>query len=424
MADYRKMWEDLGMDVEMHDQLCAVLPQAFGDVFLSQENRPEGMDYYNMVVADIHGIRPAELIEHQKKGGKVFGTFCVYVPDEIVFAADAIATGLCGGSQFWVPGGEKVLPTNTCPLIKASVGARIDRTCPFFRIADMYVGETTCDGKKKAWEILAEDVPVHVMNLPQMKRAKDVQAWAEEIETFKNIVEEFTGNKVTADKLAESIKLINNKRKALERLYDLRKNETLPISGCDALLISQIAFYDDPARFTQMTNKLCDELEKRVADGVSVVPAGTKRIMLTVTPLAIPNWKLHNIVETSGAAVVCEEMCTGTRYFEKLVDESGTTLEEQYQALANRYMNINCACFTPNSGRIDDILRLAKEYKVDGIIDVNLKFCNLYDTEGYFVERAMKEAGIPVLGIETDYTDSDAQQLRTRVSAFIEMLNN
>ena len=424
MADYRKMWEDLGMDVEMHDQLCAVLPQAFGDVFLSQENRPEGMDYYNMVVADIHGIRPAELIEHQKKGGKVFGTFCVYVPDEIVFAADAIATRLCGGSQFWVPGGEKVLPTNTCPLIKASVGARIDRTCPFFRIADMYVGETTCDGKKKAWEILAEDVPVHVMNLPQMKRAKDVQAWAEEIETFKNIVEEFTGNKVTADKLAESIKLINNKRKALERLYDLRKNETLPISGCDALLISQIAFYDDPARFTQMTNKLCDELEKRVADGVSVVPAGTKRIMLTGTPLAIPNWKLHNIVETSGAAVVCEEMCTGTRYFEKLVDESGTTLEEQYQALANRYMNINCACFTPNSGRIDDILRLAKEYKVDGIIDVNLKFCNLYDTEGYFVERAMKEAGIPVLGIETDYTDSDAQQLRTRVSAFIEMLNN
>lgn len=70
MADYRKMWEDLGMDVEMHDQLCAVLPQAFGDVFLSQENRPEGMDYYNMVVADIHGIRPAELIEHQKKAEK------------------------------------------------------------------------------------------------------------------------------------------------------------------------------------------------------------------------------------------------------------------------------------------------------------------------------------------------------------------
>ena len=424
MDNNHKMWSDLGMNLELHDQLCEVLPQAFGDVFLSQENRPEGMDYYNMVVADIHGIRPAELIEHQNKGGKVFGTFCVYVPDEVIFAADAIATGLCGGSQFWVPGGEKVLPTNTCPLIKASVGARLDRTCPFFRIADMYIGETTCDGKKKAWEILSEDVPVYVMDLPQMKRAKDVKAWAEEIEALKEKVEEFTGNKVTAEKLAESIKLINNKRKALERLYNCRKSDNLPISGTDALVISQIAFYDDPARFTQMTNKLCNELEQRIQDGVSVVPAGTKRIMLTGTPLAIPNWKLHNIVETSGGVIVCEEMCTGTRYFENQVDETKETVEEQIKAIAERYMKINCACFTPNSGRIDDILRLAKEYKVDGIIDVNLKFCNLYDTEGYLVERAMKEAGIPVLGIETDYTDSDASQLRTRVGAFIEMLNN
>ena len=422
MADYRKMWESLGMDLETHDQLCEVLPQAFGDVFLSQENRPEAMDYYNFVIAEIHGVRPQELIKAQEEGKKVFGTFCVYVPDELIFAANAIATGLCGGSQFWVPGGEKVLPTNTCPLIKASVGARLDRTCPFFRIADMYIGETTCDGKKKAWEILGEDVPVHVMDLPQMKREKDIKAWAEEIKELKKVIEEFTGNKVTAESLSESIKLINNKRKALSRLYECRKADKVPISGRDALVISQIAFYDDPARFTQMTNKLCDELEQRIKDGVSVVKEGTKRILLTGTPLAVPNWKLHNIIETSGAVVVCEEMCTGTRYFENLVDETKTTIDEQIDALANRYMVINCACFTPNTGRIDDIIRLAKEYEVDGVIDVNLKFCSLYDVEGYTVERALKEAGIPVMGIETDYTDNDAEQLRTRIGAFIEMI--
>ena len=422
MADYRKMWESLGMDLETHDQLCEVLPQAFGDIFLSQENRPEAMDYYNFVIAEIHGVRPQELIKAQEEGKKVFGTFCVYVPDELIFAANAIATGLCGGSQFWVPGGEKVLPTNTCPLIKASVGARLDRTCPFFRIADMYIGETTCDGKKKAWEILGEDVPVHVMDLPQMKREKDIKAWAEEIKELKKVIEEFTGNKVTEESLSESIKLINNKRKALSRLYECRKADKVPISGRDALVISQIAFYDDPVRFTQMTNKLCDELEQRIKDGVSVVKEGTKRILLTGTPLAVPNWKLHNIIETSGAVVVCEEMCTGTRYFENLVDETKTTIDEQIDALANRYMGINCACFTPNTGRIDDIIRLAKEYKVDGVIDVNLKFCSLYDVEGYTVERALKEAGIPVMRIETDYTDNDAEQLRTRIGAFIEMI--
>ena len=113
MADYRQMWADLGMDLETHDLLCEVLPEVYDNVYLSQENRPEAMDYFNFVVAEIHGVRPAELVEHQKKGGKVFGTFCIFVPDEVVFAAGAIATGLCGGSQFWVPEGEKVLPAST-----------------------------------------------------------------------------------------------------------------------------------------------------------------------------------------------------------------------------------------------------------------------------------------------------------------------
>ena len=422
MSNYVEMWKDLGMDLETHDALCQVLPTAFGDVYLSQENRPEGMGFWDFVVSEIHGIRPSELIAAQKKGQKVFGTFCVYVPDEVVIAADGIVTGLCGGSQFWVPGGEKVLPKSTCPLIKASVGARLDRTCPFFRIADMYVGETTCDGKKKAWEILGKDVPMHIMDLPQMKREKDVEKWAGEIAAFARVVEDFTGNTITAEKLSAAIHTINERRRALARVYNARKAPALPISGKDALLITQIAFFDDPVRCAQMCNKLADELEQRIADGVSVFPQGTKRILVTGTPMAIPNWKLHHIIETSGAAVVCEEMCTGSRYFENLVDESQTTLEGQYMALARRYMKTNCACFTPNAGRVDDILRLAREYHADGIIDVNLKFCCLYDTERYLVEKAVKEAGIPFLGIETDYTDADAEQLRTRVEAFVEML--
>ncbi|MEA5059951.1 MAG: double-cubane-cluster-containing anaerobic reductase, partial [Candidatus Pelethousia sp.] len=340
-----------------------------------------------------------------------------------IIAAGGIATGMCGGSQFWVSGGEKVLPANTCPLIKASVGARLDRTCPFFRIADMYVGETTCDGKKKAWEILKQEVPVHVMDVPQMKREKDIRKWKDEIGAFANKVAEFTGNAITSEKLGEAIHFINERRKAMARVYNCRKSECLPISGRDVLLMTQIAFFDDPVRCAQMCNRLADELEQRIKDGVSVVPKGTKRILVTGTPLAVPNWKLHNIIETSGAAVVCEEMCTGTRYFENLVDESKTTLDEQFMALSERYMKTNCACFTPNTGRIEDILRMVKDYKVDGVIDCSLKFCCLYDTEKYAVSRALKEAGVPVLALETDYTDTDAEQLRTRIGAFVEMLN-
>ena len=264
---------------------------------------------------------------------------------------------------------------------------------------------------------------MHIMDVPQMKREKDIIKWKEEITDFAKIVEEFTGNKITTENLAEAINICNEKRKALQRVYDCRKSKCLPISGRDALLMTQISFFDDPVRCAQMCNRLADELEQRIKDGVSVVPEGTKRILITGTPLAVPNWKLHNIIETSGAAVVCEEMCTGTRYFENLVDESGETLDEQFMNLSKRYMKTNCACFTPNTGRIDDILRMVDEYQVDGVIDCSLMFCCLYDTEKLAVSEALKAKNIPVLSLETDYTDKDAEQLRTRIGAFVEMLN-
>jgi benzoyl-CoA reductase/2-hydroxyglutaryl-CoA dehydratase subunit BcrC/BadD/HgdB len=419
MGDYREMWKNLNMDLEKHDQLCAVLPEMYGSVYLTQENRPEGMNYFNFVVSEVHGLRVEELANHKREGGKVLGTFCVFVPDEVILAANAISVGLCAGSQFWVEDGEKHLPRNMCPLIKAAVGAKVSNTCPYFNSVDMIVGETTCDGKKKAWEILDEYVPVHVMDLPQMKRTKDYNMWQDEIKLFIEKVEELTGNKVTVETLKMGIEIANRKRRALKRLYDFRKLTPSPISGLDALLISQIAFYDDPDRFVAKVNELCDELEERAKE---MKPEGKKRIMITGTPMALPNWKLHHIIENLDAEVVVEETCTGTRYFENEVSADGDTLKELIKNLADRYLNINCACFTPNTGRIEDILKYTEEYKVDGVIYSNLSFCHTYAVEYKKVETALKDAGIPILNIETDYSSEDSGQIKTRVEAFLEII--
>lgn len=419
MGDYKKLWTDLGIDLEKHDKLCAVLPELYGATYLTQENRPEGMNYFNFVVAEVHGLRIQELENHRKQGGKVVGTFCVFVPDEVILASKAISVGLCAGSQFWIEDGEKVLPRNMCPLIKAFMGAKVGGTCPYFQSCDMVIGETTCDGKKKAWEILSDYVPVHVMDLPQMKRNKDYSMWMEEIKLFIDEVEKLTGNKVTVESLKEGIDVCNKKRRALKRLYDLRKVTPSPITGLDSLLISQIAFNDDPKRFTEELNKLCDELDERVKQGK---PEGKKRIMITGTPMAIPNWKLHSIIESLPAEVVVEETCTGTRYFENEVNPQGDTIEDLITNLADRYLNINCACFTPNEGRIDDILRYVKEYNIDGVVYSNLSFCHTYSVEYNRVEKALKEAGIPMINIETDYSTEDSGQIKTRVEAFIEMI--
>jgi benzoyl-CoA reductase/2-hydroxyglutaryl-CoA dehydratase subunit BcrC/BadD/HgdB len=421
MGDYRKLWENLNMDLEKHDLLCEALPEAFGSIYLTQENRPENMNYFNFALAEVHGARIQELNEAKEKGKKVVGTFCVFVPDEVILASGAIGVGLCSGSQFWIEDGEKVLPRNLCPLIKAFVGAKVSRTCPYFQSCDMIVGETTCDGKKKAYEIVEEYMPVHVMELPQMKREKNYEQWKDEIKLFINKMEELTGNKVTVENLKKAIDLCNRKRRALKRLYDLRKNTPSPISGLDALLVSQIAFLDDIERFIENTNKLCDELEERVK---SLEPNGKKRIMVTGTPMAIPNWKLHSIVESLDAEIVVEETCTGTRYFEGEVSTEGDTIDDLLNNLADRYMNINCACFTPNEGRTEDIIRYAEEYNVDGVIYYNLSFCHTYAIEYKKVEKALKEKNIPMLNIETDYSEEDAGQIKTRVEAFLEMIGS
>lgn len=425
MATYqeiRQMWSDAGIDLDKHDVFVNTFPETYKLIIQTQKGRPERIDYFSRMVASVHGRRPYELFEHKQKGGKVFGTYCVYVPDEVILALDGISSGLCGGDQFWVPGGEKYLPVNTCPLIKSSMGSRLDRTSPFCQIADIFIGEATCDGKKKAWEILSRDVPMHIMQVPQMKREEDIKNFSSEIWKLVTVAQSLSGKKLNFEDLARSIIIINNKRKALNRLNLTRQASAVPISGKDALMVIQVAFYDDPVRFTEMTNLLCDELENRIIKGDGPFPSDTPRILVTGTPMALPNWKLHHLIETSGAVVVCEESCTGTRYFENLVDEDCRTLNEQVMALADRYMKTNCACFTPNRARIDDILRYAADYKADGVIDCTLQFCGLYSTESYLLRESLQKEGIHFLHLETDYSEQDSGQLRTRIEAFIEMI--
>lgn len=422
MSDYTEMWRALGLNLEAHEQLLKILPPTYYDVYLTQPNRPQAMEYFDFVVSEIHGLRIQELQEHKRAGGKVIGAFCVYVPEEIVRAAGGICIGLCSGAAIGTVEAEKVLPRNICPLIKSFMGFKLTRVCPYFESCDMVVGETTCDGKKKAFEILNDYIPVHVMEVPHMKRERDRALWLEEVKDFARLMEQFTGNDITAPGLTKAIEEVNEKRRALRRLNELRKNDPTPISGKDCLLIEQIAMYDDVVRFTAKVNELCNELEERVQAGKGVFPPHTPRVILTGTPMAIPNWKVPHVVETSGAVIVAEEMCTGLRYFENEVAENAVAdVDTMLESIAARYLNINCAIFTPNTDRIEKLVKMAREYRVDGVIHCTLSFCDPYAVEANRVGEALKKENIPLLSIETGY-DQDVGQLKTRIEAFIEML--
>jgi len=420
--DYRKMWEELGINLEAHDGLLEILPPLFGDVFLSQEGRPARMSYFDYVFSEVHGLRIQELVTHKKNGGIVVGTYCTYAPEELILAAGGISVGLCAGAEVAPQEAMKFLPGNLCPLIKSSLGFKLAKVCPYIESCDLLIGETTCDGKKKFYEILGDMQPVHVMELPQMKGDTDRDLWRAEVRALVSRLEELSGRKIGEASLAEAIKITNAKRRAMQRLAELRKNDPPVISGRDALLINQIAFNDDPRRFTVKLNELCDELDKRVKQGKSIGGPSRPRIMVSGCPMALPNWKMAQVIETSGAVIAMEEMCTGVRYYRNDVDGSPTDLEGMLDAVAERYLKIDCAVFTPNTERIENILGLACDYDIDAVVYHALTACDPYTVEAYKVQKALDEAGVPMLYVETDYGD-DSGQIATRVQALLEMVS-
>lgn len=422
-VDRHPLWESLGIDLERNDEFLGMLGVVYPDVYLSQPDRPEGMAYFDGVTFDIHGAPIQEMLDEKKAtGAQIVGTFCIYVPDEVILALGGIPVGLCGGSAYSFPDADTLMPRNICPLIRSYVGFKVGKLSPFFECCDFLVGETTCDAKKKTWEILDEIHPTYVMELPHRKGEAGRRLWREEILRFIGKMEEASGRRLTAEALKKGIRQVNAKRRALKRLYEARKAVPSPISGKDALLVSQLAFYDQVDRFTERVNALCDELERRVEAGAGVAPADAPRLFVSGTPQVIPNWKIHHIVESSGGIVVGEETCTGIRYFNDLVDESPETLDGLVDALVQRYLSINCSCFTPNEPRFDQVVRWAREYRADGVLYYSLQFCHAYNVEYVKMERALKEAGIPVIKIESDYGDEDAGQIKTRVEAFMEQV--
>ncbi len=419
--DYTEMWSYLGLDLEAHDVLMGVLGPAYQQTFMSQPNRPQGMQYFDFVMSEVHGLRIKELVDARAQGRKVIGSYCVFVPEELILAVDGISAGLCAGAEFGFPLAEEYLPRNTCALIKSAFGFKLAKVCPYLEASDLVVGENTCDGKKKAYEILGDMLDLYVMDLPQMKSEKGRELLKVEYEKFMVKLESLSGKTISEQSLKKSIEIVNAKREAVARLARLQAADPAPISGLDTLLINQVFFYDDPIRFTESVNKLCDELDERVKNGEGVFPKSTPRVLLSGCPMAVPNWKVPAIIESSGAVIVGHESCVGERGARNLT-QSSDSVGGMLDAIVDRYFDIDCAVFTPNPSRMDHIKEMTGKYGAQGVIHYCLNFCQPYTMESGPIEKQLEGDSIPALRVETDYGSEDAQQIKTRVDAFIERI--
>ena len=423
-TDHRPMWAELGLDLERHDALLGVLGQVYGDTFLVQENRPDGMGYFDFVMSEVHGLRIKELLDAKAAGKIVVGSYCVFVPEELVLAANGVSVGLCAGADFGTEHAERYLPRNTCALIKSFFGFSLEKVCPYLESSDLVVGENTCDGKKKAYETFKDLVKSEflALDMPNTKSEEGRAVLARAYRDLVSTLERVSGRAINVESLKAGIETVNNKRAAMHRLAKLRRATPAPISGLDALLANQVFFYDNPERFTDSVNKLCDELEQRIEKKIGVAPETTPRIVISGCPMAVPNWKLPSIIENAGAVIVGEESCIGERGTQNLVSADGDSVNALVENLVDRYFTIDCAVFTPNQTRAEHARQIARDAGADGLIHYALQFCSPYQMEAPLLERRVEENGLPVLRIDTDYSQEDVGQLRTRVEAFIEQI--
>ena len=363
-----------------------------------------------------------QLKEAKESGKKIVGAYCAYAPKELALAAGALCFGLCATKEEGIPDGEKVLPRSFCPLIKSSYGLAATDKCPFFLYADLIVGETTCDGKKKMFEAMADFKKVHVMRLPNgYDDAAEHDYWLGEVKKLKAVLEEELGAEITDEQLRQAIAEQNEERRLMQRLSALMKKDPVPLSGMDMLkLLWGRNFIVDRRDFAGQLREIVEDLEKRAAAGEAALPQGAKRILVTGVPTGTgSSEKVIRILEECGAAVVYMESCSGMKPFSRLIDETKPPLE----AVAEYYLTIPCSCMTPNHRRMELFAPLLEEYRADGVVDITWQGCHTYNMESRILQKHLQTLGnVPFLQIETDYSQNDVEQIRTRVQAFLEMM--
>lgn len=354
-------------------------------------------------------------------GTKVAGCYCAYTPVEVIRAAGVIPVTLCSTNEKPIAAAEEHLPRNLCPLIKSSYGFALTDTCPYFHFCSIVIGETTCDGKKKMYELLDKLRPTYVMQLPQTYETEDaVKMWEDEIKKLARKLEEFFGVEITDEKLRAEIKKRNRERRIVMDLYELSKLEPVPLTGKELHMVNEFfkVSFGDEALLAKI-EELTALLKANYDAGERRVKGGKARIIITGCPTGKSVEKLFDAIEDNGGIIVAFENCGGIKPAYEMTDE---TLPP-YEALARKYLGIPCSCMSPNERRFELLGRLVDEYRADGVVDMILQACHTYNVETFNLSEYLKKnTKASYISVETEYSQGDVEQLATRMGAFIEML--
>lgn len=371
-------------------------------------------------LSDHLATRLTELTRLRKSGTKLIGYAPGgYMPEELVYAAGAVPVGLIrGGDPEPVAESAAYVPRFIDTFCRSQIGYRMMGGDPLYEIIDLLVVPVTDHNIKTIADCFNffTNTNVFRFGVPHQKDEYAFEYYLAGLHAFKNKLEEFTGNKIEDRKLREAIDSSNRMRELLREISLLRLSERPPITGLEFVKLNHASFIADKAVFMDALKSINRELKQKP-------PSGTKgpRILLTGSTLAMGDYKVLEIAENAGANIVVEEFAEGLRHYWENVHANGDLV----QALADRYFRrrVPPAWFRPSRERLDYLIKLAKDFNVDGIIWYQLMYRSSYDIQAFYFEKLLKkEFNIPMLKVESDYDVSERGPLRTRVETFVEII--
>lgn len=361
-----------------------------------------------------------EIKEKKEKGIPIIGTYCSYFPMELAIAAGAAPVRLCTHLNSVIQSAENDLPKSICPLVKSSYGMAIEDKCPAFHFSDLIIGETTCVGKKKMYELLAKIKPVFVMEVPNSKSYASTKFWENQIRRTKEYLECFLGITITDEDLKQAIYEKNQLRIALRRLCEVMRQDPAPVLGQDIQkIVTGVKRRFDYLNAAKEINDVVDKILEM--DTKESELSSRPRILLTGCPVGGDTLKIIHLIEENGGVVVVMDNCGGAKSYRQMVDENNPNL---YEALAEGYLTIDCSIMTLNDQRIELIDELIDEYKVDGVVELILSGCHSAGVESVYIRKFVnEEKKLPYIAVDTDYEIDEHGLISKRIISLIEMIS-
>ncbi len=351
------------------------------------------------------------------QGRPIVGIMCEFTPREVVLAAGAVPVCLCGGCAETIPAAEQFLPANLCPLIKSTFGYCVTGKNPFLNWADLVVAETTCDGKKKMFELMSATKPMYVLELPQ--KADDADAfvhWTQEVRKFKEHLEQRFQTRITDEKLRDAARLMNRERGLRRQLAALMIRDQPPLTGRQLIEFkSSISGIEaDLQQYERALQLFGDNTGSQSPGNANI------RVLLTGVPIVHGAERVLELIEDAGAVVVAMENCTGLK---PILDDVDLDEPDPLRAIARKYYHLPCSVMTLNTRRFEMIRSLAAKFRPHCVIELVWQACLTYDIESFHVRKLVEEElRLPYLKITTDYSPSDSARISARVEALFETI--